>query len=81
MSVFSKRITRAIAIFTAVTALHAVEIIGEPQVRVAADSATLSWRTDVDCGTRVHYGLTAAQLGQKAEGGVAVAQHTLQHPF
>lgn len=73
MSVISQRIIRAIAIFTAATALHAVEIIGVPQVRAAADSATISWRTDVDCGTRVHYGLNAAQLGQKAEGDVASA--------
>jgi hypothetical protein len=60
---------------------HAVEIIGEPQVRTDASSATITWKTDVDCGTRLQYGLNAAQLNHKAEGVVgsthAVALHGL----
>lgn len=49
---------------------HAVEIIGGPQVRAAASTATITWKTDVECGTRLQYGLNAAQLGGKVEGSV-----------
>lgn len=58
---------------------HAVEMIGVPQVRAEAQSATITWKTDVDCGTRLQYGLTPAQLTQKAEGTVSSAHEiTLQ---
>lgn len=58
---------------------HGVEIIGAPQVKAAANSTTITWKTDVDCGTRLQYGLNAAQLNQKAEGAVSSAhQITLQ---
>jgi pyocin large subunit-like protein len=49
---------------------HAVELLGEPQVVATRDSATITWKTDVSCGTRLQYGLNAAQLTQKAEGPV-----------
>lgn len=49
---------------------HAVELLGEPQIVAAKDSATITWKTDVACGTRLQYGLNAAQLTQKAEGPV-----------
>lgn len=51
-------------------AAHAVELLGEPQVTVAGTEATLQWKTDVACGTRVSYGLVAEKLDQKAEGPV-----------
>ncbi|MEZ5385019.1 MAG: hypothetical protein R3F13_05840 [Prosthecobacter sp.] len=49
---------------------HAVELVGRPRVVAAEDSATITWKTDVSCGTRLQYGLNAAQLTQKAEGPV-----------
>lgn len=52
---------------------QAVEIIGEPQVQATANAATITWKTDVDCGTRLQYGLNAAQLNQKADGAVSSA--------
>ncbi|MBL9129906.1 MAG: fibronectin type III domain-containing protein [Verrucomicrobiaceae bacterium] len=55
---------------------HAVELIGQPQVVTTATGATISWKTDVECGTRLQYGLSAAQLNQKAEGPVA-AEHQI----
>lgn len=73
MSVFLQRIIRVFAISIFATAAHAVEILGAPQVQTATDSATIMWRTDVACGTRIQYGLNTAQLGQKAEGSVASA--------
>jgi len=54
--------------------IHAVDLVGRPQVVAGKDSATISWKTDVPCGTRLQYGLTAAQLTQKAEGPVT-AEH------
>lgn len=50
---------------------HAVELIGQPQAATAATRATVSWETDVECGTRLQYGLNPAQLIQKAEGPVS----------
>lgn len=57
--------------------LHAVELIGTPQTTTTANTATLTWRTDVDCGTRVQFGLNPATLDRKAEGAVT-SQHTVQ---
>lgn len=59
------------------TLLHAVELIGEPQTRTTANSATIQWRTDVECGTRLQFGLNPAALDRKAEGGVT-RDHTLR---
>ncbi len=56
---------------------HAVELVGRPQTITAATSATVSWQTDVACGTRLQYGLNAAQLSQKAEGPVT-SQHAVR---
>jgi hypothetical protein len=52
---------------------HAVELVGQPQVKVEAYSATILWETDVACGTRLRYGRNAAQLDQKVEGAVSSA--------
>lgn len=49
---------------------RAVELIGQPQVRVASDTAHIAWKTDVECGTRLQFGLNPAQLTRKAEGPV-----------
>lgn len=53
------------------TLAHAVEILGTPQVQATATGAVITWKTDVECGTRLNYGLNAAQLNHKAEGPVA----------
>lgn len=60
-----------VAIFGGACA-HAVELLAQPQVTPAATSATVSWKTDVECGTRLQYGLNAAQMSQKVEGPVSV---------
>lgn len=51
-----------------------VELVGQPEVTFSGAEATLSWKTDVACGTRVHYGLAADKLDQKVEGAVT-AEH------
>lgn len=56
---------------------HGVELIGEPQVVVIESNATLRWKTDVACGTRVSYGLSADKLDQKVEGAVT-AEHEVR---
>ncbi|WP_461785914.1 hypothetical protein, partial [Prosthecobacter sp.] len=38
---------------------HAVELVGQPQVKAEASSATILWKTDVACGTRLSYGRNA----------------------
>jgi hypothetical protein len=60
-------------VFLAGAVLHAVEIMGAPQVRAAANTATITWKTDVECGTRLQYGLNPAQLNNKVEGSVGSA--------
>lgn len=51
-------------------AAQAVELLGPPRITVNADSATLTWRTDVPCGTRLSLGTDLNKLQPKAEGGV-----------
>jgi pyocin large subunit-like protein len=57
--------------------LHAVELIGTPQTTTTASTAILQWRTDVDCGTRVQFGLNPGAMDRKAEGVVS-SNHTIQ---
>ena len=59
------------------TLLHAVELIGQPQISTTANTANIQWRTDVECGTRLQFGLNPAALERKAEGAVT-REHTLQ---
>ncbi|MBE2283237.1 MAG: fibronectin type III domain-containing protein [Prosthecobacter sp.] len=57
--------------FAAGSLAHAVELIGKPEVMPAASSAVIQWRTDVDCGTRLQYGLSPTTLDRKTEGAVS----------
>lgn len=59
------------------TLLHAVELIGQPQTSTTSNSATIQWRTDVECGTRLQYGVDLAKLDSKAEGAVT-REHRIQ---
>ena len=59
------------------TLLHAVELVGQPQTTSTATTASIQWRTDVDCGTRLQYGLKPTVLDHKAEGAVT-SDHTIQ---
>jgi Purple acid Phosphatase, N-terminal domain len=59
------------------TLLHGVELIGQPQVTTTSSTATIQWRTDVECGTRLQYGLTSEVLDHKAEGAVT-SGHSIQ---
>ena len=59
------------------TLLHAVELIGQPQTATTANSATIQWRTDVACGTRLQFGLNSTVLDRKAEAAVT-SDHKIQ---
>ncbi len=48
----------------------AVELLQPVKVTVTEGAATISWKTDVACGTRVSYGTTLDKLDQKVEGPV-----------
>ena len=52
------------------TVAQAVELLSQPEVVPNSTGAVVTWKTDVDCGTRLSYGLNAAQLTQKAAGPV-----------
>ena len=52
----------------------AAVIVGTPKVSVGlGNSAVVSWKTDVETGTRVSYGLAPDQLTERAAGGVTAA--------
>lgn len=57
-------------------AAQAVEILSRPTVTQAEDSVTVTWRTDVACGTRLSYGTGLNKLDQKHEGPVG-AEHSV----
>ena len=48
----------------------AVTLTDGPKVESSASTATITWSTDVACGTRLSYGTVADALTQKAEGEV-----------
>lgn len=51
--------------------------MGNRRTKTTANTATIQWRTDVECGTRLQFGLNPAALDRKAEGAVT-RDHTLQ---
>ena len=52
----------------------AAEILGTPKVTfLPGSSAVISWKTDVETGTRVSYGLAPDALTERAEGGTTAA--------
>jgi hypothetical protein len=53
--------------------LRAVDLVEGPVVRVTDTTATIRWKTDVECGTRVRFGLSEERLDGRAGEGVAVA--------
>lgn len=59
------------------TQLRAVELIGEPKTTTTANTATIQWRTDVECGTRLQFGVDPGVLDRKAEGAVT-RDHSIQ---
>ncbi|WP_395737359.1 fibronectin type III domain-containing protein [Prosthecobacter sp.] len=76
MSVSSHWVICVIA-FLCNTLTYAVELVGQPQATATASSASIQWRTDVECGTRLQYGLSPAVLDRKAEGAVS-REHRIQ---
>jgi hypothetical protein len=52
--------------------LRGVELVEGPVVQVTDTTATIRWKTDVECGTRVRFGLSEDELDGRAGEGVAV---------
>lgn len=51
----------------------AVELVEGPQVQVTDTTAVIRWKTDVECGTRVRFGISEDKLDGRAGDGVAVS--------
>lgn len=49
---------------------QAVELLGIPSIKVEEAAATIQWETDVECGTRVSYGISPDKLDQRMEGAI-----------
>ena len=64
------------SIFVPGSCLEAVTLTAPPKVEARDDSATITWRTDVECGSRLNYGKSPAALAQRADGKVG-ADHTV----
>ena len=57
--------------------VRAAEVVGDVKVEPAGNgSVIVKWRTDVESGGRVSYGISAEALTQRAEGGIT-ADHTV----
>ncbi|MFZ4768051.1 MAG: hypothetical protein ACOYMN_24145, partial [Roseimicrobium sp.] len=63
----------AFCFWGAALAGRAVELVQGPAVEAEATTAVIRWKTDVECGTRVRFGLSETQLDGRAGEGVAVA--------
>ena len=67
---FARRLLLFLALITGIPAF-AAEMVGSPNVTaVSGNSAVISWKTDVESGTRASYGLAPEQLTERAEGAV-----------
>ena len=51
---------------------RAVELVSGPTVVVTDTTAVIRWQTDVECGTRVRFGVSEDKLEGRAGDGVAV---------
>ncbi len=58
-------------------AVLAVEIVGGVQVAATGNTATLRWKTDVECGSRVRTGLAAADLDRKVSADGVGVEHVV----
>lgn len=58
------------------TSLHAVTLTEQPRTAPSEREATITWKTDVESGSRVNYGTRPDLLTQRAEGGVT-STHTV----
>ncbi len=52
------------------TWVQALEITSGPEVVADEESALIVWETDVECGGRVHFGTSVADMRGRASGGV-----------
>ncbi len=50
----------------------AVELVEPPRVQVDGISVTISWKTNVECGTRASYGLSPDKFDQRIDGPVSL---------
>lgn len=53
-----------------------VELLAKPVITPAGDGVSITWTTDVACGTRASYGTSLLKLDQKVEGPVS-EQHSV----
>lgn len=51
----------------------AVELVEGPLVQVTDTTAVIRWKTDVECGTRLRFGVSEDKLDGRAGDGVAVS--------
>lgn len=57
-------------------AANAVTLTEPPKVQMTGDSATITWRTDVESGSRLNYGKSPTAMTQRADGKVS-AEHSV----
>ena len=70
----SPRLLLAWLLFIFSASAFAADVLGTPKVTViSGSSAVVSWKTDVETGTRVSYGLAPDALTERAEGGTTAA--------
>jgi hypothetical protein len=69
----------AFLILLLASSTHAVEMLGAPRVAFTEGAATITWQTDVPCGTRLSLGTELNKLAPKAEGAVT-AEHSVTLP-
>lgn len=58
-------------------ALAAVEIVSGPKAEVAATSAVVRWKTNVECGSRMKFGVAPDALNRKAETPGVTVDHAV----
>ncbi len=75
-SIIARLIARTLFVVCIATA-HAVTLQSGPKVETNGTSATITWQTDVACGTRLHYGTNVQLLNHRVDGDVGT-EHRLE---
>lgn len=71
-----QRLPAFLAFFFLAWSAAGVELLSKPVINPAGDGVSITWTTDVACGTRASFGTSLLQLDQKVEGPVS-EQHSV----
>lgn len=71
-----QRVPAFLALFFLAWSVAGVDLVSKPVITLADSGVSITWSTDVACGTRAAFGTSLLKLDQKVEGPVS-EQHSV----